>query len=90
MRWPGWEKDVFTLNDDQGISIFPFLCTEKGLPVAERSRRAVPMIELWNLHLDLAQQLKNLTEGTPIRVHFEENPNNHYRWSGFSSHFWQF
>ena len=78
MRWPGWENDVSTLNGDRGISIFPFLCTEKGLPVAERSRRAVPMLELWNLHLDLAQQLKNLPEGTPIQVHFEENPNNHH------------
>lgn len=78
MRWPGWANDVSTLSGDQGISIFPFLCTERGLPVSERSRRAVPMIELWNLHLDLAQQFKNLPEGTPIQVQFEENPNAHH------------
>jgi len=78
LRWPGWENDVSTLSGDQGISIFPFLCTEKGLPVSKRSRRAVPMIELWNLHFDLAQQLKNFPEGTPIQVLFVENPNDHH------------
>lgn len=72
MRWPGWENDISSLSGDQGMSIFPFLCAERGLPVSERSRRAVPMMELWNLHLDLAQQFKNLPEGTPIQVHFEE------------------
>ena len=73
MRWSGWENVASTLSGDQGISIFPFLCTERGLPVSERSRNIVPMMELWNLHLDLAQQLKNLPEGTPVQIHFADD-----------------
>lgn len=58
MRWPGWENDLASLTGDQGISIVPFLFAREGGSVAERSRRPVPMDELWRLHLDLAQQLK--------------------------------
>ena len=73
MRWPNWENIVSILSGDQGVSIFPFLFTEKGLPVSERSRNIVPMMELWNLHLDLAQQLKDLPEGAPIQIQFAED-----------------
>ena len=69
MRWPGWESDISSLNGDRGISIFPLLCTEPGIPVSERSRRDVPMYELWHLHLDLAQQLMGLPDGTPFVIH---------------------
>lgn len=57
MRWQAWEDEVAPLSGDKGLSIFPFLFTEPELPLVKRSRRAVPMWELWNLHFDLAQQL---------------------------------
>jgi len=74
MRWHGWEQDIASLTGDEGMSMYPFLFTEKELPVSKRSRKPVPMHELWNLHLDLAQQLKNLPEGTPFVVHFSDAP----------------
>jgi len=73
MRWPGWEQDISTLEGDKGIAFYPFLWANREIPIVKRSRRAVPMEELWRLHVDLAQQLKDLPEGTPIRVNFEDN-----------------
>jgi hypothetical protein len=61
LRWPGWENDLATLTGDQGMSIYPFLFAQGG-PVAERSRRPVPMSELARLHLDLAHQLRDLPD----------------------------
>lgn len=57
MRWPGWAEELAGLAPDQGLSIVPFLWAE-GPPLAERSRRAVPLEELWALHaLELPRQL---------------------------------
>lgn len=68
MRWPGWESNISSLSGDRGMSIFPLLCTEPEIPVSERSRRTVPMYELWHLHLDLAQQLVGLPDGAPFVI----------------------
>lgn len=39
------------------IQPFPFL---EGPPISERSRRAVPIAELWNIYLeDVPKQLKH-------------------------------
>ena len=73
-RWPNWEHDVLSLDRDRGISIYPFLFTNKDLPIVERSRRPVPIVELWKLHVDLARQLSSLPPGTPIRIAFTEEP----------------
>lgn len=51
MRWPGWEADVSSLKGDQGIHIYPWLFTERKMSVAKRSRRAVPVHELWHLYV---------------------------------------
>lgn len=56
-RWPGWIEEVAALDGDQGLSIAPFLWAQ-GPPVQERSRRPVPIEELWDLHaLELPSQL---------------------------------
>lgn len=68
LRWAGWENDLVSLTGDQGISIYPFLFARGG-PVAERSRRPVPIDELWRLHLDLAHQLRDL----PVQNHPPED-----------------
>jgi hypothetical protein len=72
MRWPGWQSDVAQLNGDQGFSILPFLWAKADMPIAERSRRAVPMTELWYLGQDLGQRLRDVSPGTPIQLHFTE------------------
>jgi Protein of unknown function DUF2625 len=70
LRWPDWKDEVTKMSGDQGFSIYPFLCTSTDIPVSERSRRAVPMTELWNIDQDLARQIQNLPVGTPIRINF--------------------
>lgn len=76
VRWPGWEQELSALSGDQGISVYPFLWADREIPVEQRSRRVVPIDELWRLHLDLAQQLKDSSEGTSIQVDFGDNPQN--------------
>ncbi|WP_394841932.1 DUF2625 domain-containing protein [Pendulispora brunnea] len=48
-RWPGWEREIATVDGLSGILIFPFLWAE-GPPVAQRTRNAVPIEELWDFH----------------------------------------
>lgn len=48
--WPGWESDARDLPGDRAFSVVPFLWA-KGPPIAERSRRPVPIAELWDLHV---------------------------------------
>ena len=56
-RWKGWEADARALGGGQAFSIAPFLWTE-GPPIGERSRRAVPVGELWDLHVvELPRQM---------------------------------
>jgi hypothetical protein len=50
-RWPGWESEVRQLSGDQGFSIYPFLFA-KGPPVGQRSRRPVPVAELYRMFVD--------------------------------------
>lgn len=73
MRWPGWQNEVAQLTGDQGFSIVPFLWAKTDVPIAERSRRSVPMTELWNLGQDLSQSLRNIPSGVPIQLHFTES-----------------
>lgn len=47
LRWEGWQNEVRALSPDRGLHIWPPL-PFKGPPLAERSRRAVPMEELWD------------------------------------------
>jgi hypothetical protein len=65
-RWRGWEADARQLNGDEGFSVYPPQWAHEGGPVAERSRRAVPMTELWNMQYDIAPQLRDLPSG-PVR-----------------------
>ncbi len=49
-RWTGWQEDVSGIQGDEAFSIYPFLSTE-GPSVESRSRRAVPIDELFRLHV---------------------------------------
>jgi hypothetical protein len=49
-RWPGWQSEIADLRADQAISIYPYLFTA-GPSVAERSRKPVPVRELWSLYV---------------------------------------
>lgn len=58
-RWPGWEDEVRSLPGDRGFSIYPPLWTQPEAPPAARSRRPVPMEELWALHQEVSRQLRD-------------------------------
>jgi len=49
-RWHGWQSDVASLAGDQGFHIAPPLFTA-GAAIHLRSRRAVPLQELFSLHV---------------------------------------
>ncbi len=56
-RWQGWQVEVRAMSGDKGFSVYPFLWAE-GPPVAERSRRSVPIEELWGLQIEMRTQLR--------------------------------
>jgi hypothetical protein len=58
-RWPGWEGEVRALSGDRGLSIYPPLWADGG-PVSERSRRPMPMTELWGVQNDIASRIRGL------------------------------
>jgi hypothetical protein len=58
MRWPGWQKEVEKLSGDRGISVYPFLFAA-GEDIAKRSRKPVPITELWTLYVEeLPRQMR--------------------------------
>ena len=54
-RWPGWFEEASALAGDQAFSIYPFLWAE-GPPIEKRSRKAVPLAELFDLQFDIRRQ----------------------------------
>ncbi len=56
VRWPGWQRVMQRVHPDQGLSFYPPLWA-LGPRLGKRSKRPVPMIELWALQRDIARQL---------------------------------
>jgi len=57
-RWPAWEAEAAAVGPGDGISIVPFPVLG-DMPNGERSRRVVPLEELWALYVtDLPAQLR--------------------------------
>jgi len=55
-RWSGWEAEVTPLHGGQALAIYPFLWTA-GAPIGERSRRPVPVDEIYGIAQEMARQL---------------------------------
>jgi hypothetical protein len=53
MRWLGWHREVEPLTGDRAINVYPFLFAS-GEDVSKRSRRPVPLEELWGLLVEEA------------------------------------
>jgi len=49
-RWPDWQAEVSALPGDMGLMVYPFLSTE-GPEIAGRTRGAVPISELFSIHV---------------------------------------
>ena len=60
-RWQGWQEEVRAIRGDRGVSIYPFLWAE-GPPVVERSKRTVPIEELWGLQFEMRTQMMKAQE----------------------------
>lgn len=63
-RWSGWEKDVKSLDGDMGYSFYPFLWAA-GESIEKRSRKAVPIKELYQFFL---HSEKNVDRTKPMQV----------------------
>jgi hypothetical protein len=50
VRWPGWQDETREVRGDQAFSIYPFLSCS-GPPIGERSRRAINIAEIYDLHI---------------------------------------
>jgi len=50
-RWNGWREEVSNIRGDEAFSIYPFLSAQ-GPSIELRSRRTVPIDELYKLHVD--------------------------------------
>lgn len=57
VRWSGWEDEVAALKPGEGFSFEPPLWTLEGKPLADASRKAVPLQSLFALMQELARQL---------------------------------
>lgn len=57
-RWDGWENDVAALAGDRGFLIYPFPCAAEGGPLVGRTRKDVPLAELYKMYVeDFPKQL---------------------------------
>lgn len=56
-RWPGWKEDIAKLSGDQAYSIYPPLWSEGG-PIEKRSRKAVPVTEIYSLNVGISKEPK--------------------------------
>ncbi|QLY80373.1 DUF2625 domain-containing protein [Clostridium intestinale] len=55
-RWINWKAEVQRVLGDEGFSIYPFLWAE-GEDIDKRSRRVVPIEELWGLTIENRRKL---------------------------------
>lgn len=56
-RWPGWREQVAPLSGGQGVLIYPPLWAVEGGELASRTKKAVPIAELWALAHEWRSQL---------------------------------
>jgi hypothetical protein len=56
LRWPNWQDEVATLTGDQAVSVYPFVWAT-GPPLGQRSRKSIPVDELFRLMQGIQQQL---------------------------------
>ena len=55
-RWPHWQDEVAKVPGDKALSVYPFLWA-KGPTIEHRSRRAVPVEEVYGVTMDARRQL---------------------------------
>jgi hypothetical protein len=66
-RWDGWVEELASLGCGVGLSVYPPLFA-KGPPIGERSRKAVPVEELWGLASTIGPQLRDVPDDGQVRL----------------------
>lgn len=56
LRWQNWENEVEEMGADRAMNFYPFLFTKYD-DLEELSRKAVPIEEMWNMQIDVRDQL---------------------------------
>ena len=56
MRWPQWQGEVGNVPGDKALSVYPFLWA-KGPAIEHRSRRAVPVEDVYGVAMDAHRQM---------------------------------
>ncbi|WP_238907493.1 MULTISPECIES: DUF2625 family protein [Clostridium] len=54
-RWQGWKDEIGKITGDDGISVYPYLWAE-DLDVEIRSRKRVPIEELWGITMEFRER----------------------------------
>lgn len=65
LRWDGWATEVEALAADKGLHVWPPLVAQ-GPDLAHRSRRVVPVEELWRYALEFQRQLRGVADGEKV------------------------
>ncbi|MEV4416631.1 DUF2625 family protein [Catellatospora sp. NPDC049609] len=69
LRWPGWQDEVAALRLDQGLTVYPFLCTaEARRDLAATSRAPAPIAQVVSFTASLAAQLGEIPDGGSFAV----------------------
>jgi hypothetical protein len=71
LRWSGWEEEVAALQQNQTISMYPFLGFE-NTPIAARQRRPIPAREAWYFLWTMSAQMRNVPADGSLRVEFTD------------------
>lgn len=71
-RWSGWEEEVEGLGGTRAFSIYP-PPVFRGEPFPHRSRRAVPVDQLYRYYQDLARQLEEVPDGAQIQLRLNDD-----------------
>lgn len=66
-RWRGWQSEVRALPGDSAFSIQPFPFAA-GEPLAQRDRRAIPLLSLCGMYLQMSGQVQDLQQGDKLVV----------------------
>jgi hypothetical protein len=69
MRWRDWAIDTEKIPGDRAYMVYPFLWAREGGNIEQRSRKDVPIEELWSLHaIDLPKQLADVSDGGKVQI----------------------
>jgi hypothetical protein len=56
LRWPGWEEESSPLAPEDGLQVQPPPFTREGRLIADSTKTATPMPELWSAQLEFVRQ----------------------------------